>query len=472
MNLRPRQCQQRPDDSRQKMSEHISSKEIRRRILENTKHESNGPDSNTWSNLVSQVRYEVIRQIDIKLERAHITEEQLRLKCLGIVTELLDRQTDLAPFVSNRAERTLLVKQVLDELLACGPLEDLLADNNVTSIMVNSSSEIFFEKNGEIFRSTAAFSSEASLRTVLEFMVAPVGARVDELCPLAQVKLANGHHLYAVLPPLAAKGTSVVIQKSKGPHLSTEDLIKLDCLTPMVADLLRVCVEGRLNIFVVGVLGAGKTTLLNVLANSIPAMERIISVETDSELELKQANVVQLRVRKPSSEGRGEVTAQDLVKQAAFMRPDRVVLGECQSTEVRELLELMSTQSSCLTTLRGRNPEEALERLERLMSKADAGLSSNVGRQQISESVHLIVLLEVLSDGTKRVTRLSEIEGLENGTLRLHDFLQFREDGLNVDGKIIGEYKPTGYLPKLIQRLKYQGIDLPESLSLFQGGTL
>ena len=364
------------------------------------------------------------------------------------------------------AERDRLADDVLADVTGLGPLEPLLADQNVTEIMVNGSDQIFVEHDGRVARTEARFRDEEHLRAVIERIVARVGRRIDESSPLVDARLSDGSRINAVIPPIAVGGSSLTIRKFSKEPLKVTDLIRFGSLTPEIARFLEACVRGRLNILISGGTGSGKTTLLNVLSAYIPDWERIVTVEDAIELQLQQEHVVQLESRPPNIEGRGEITIRDLVRNSLRMRPDRIVVGECRAGEALDMLQAMNTgHDGSLSTIHANSARDCLSRLETLVLMAGMDLPLRAIREQIASAVDLVVQIARLRDGTRRLVQLAEVQGLEGQTLVTQDIFLFDyEAGMDENGRFRGAPRPTGVRPGFSTRLADQGIELPADL--------
>ncbi len=366
----------------------------------------------------------------------------------------------------TQAERDRLADDVLADVTGLGPLEPLLADQNVTEIMVNGSDQIFVEHDGRVARTDARFRDEEHLRAVIERIVARVGRRIDESSPLVDARLSDGSRINAVIPPIAVRGSSLTIRKFSKEPLKVTDLIRFGSLTPEIARFLEACVRGRLNILISGGTGSGKTTLLNVLSAYIPDWERIVTVEDAIELQLQQEHVVQLESRPPNIEGRGEITIRDLVRNSLRMRPDRIVVGECRAGEALDMLQAMNTgHDGSLSTIHANSARDCLSRLETLVLMAGMDLPLRAIRERIASAVDLVVQIARLRDGTRRLVQLAEVQGLEGQTLVTQDIFLFDyEAGLDENGRFRGAPRPTGVRPGFSTRLADQGIELPADL--------
>ncbi len=376
---------------------------------------------------------------------------------------------ELGSLVQNSAvplkpdERRRLIGEIADDVLGYGPLQALLDDDNVTEIMVNGHTNVYVEALGRLHRTGVSFQSEEHLRRVIERIVSKVGRRIDESSPLVDARLEDGSRVNAIIPPLAFSGSSLTIRKFGKVPLLVEDLIGKGSMSPQMADLLRGCVQAKLNILVSGGTGTGKTTLLNVLSSFIPYDERIVTIEDAVELQLQQEHVVRLEARPRNIEGKGEVTIRDLVRNSLRMRPDRIIVGEVRGGESLDMLQAMNTgHEGSLSTLHANTPRDAIARLETMVLMAGMDLPLRAIREQIASAVDVIVHLTRLRDGTRRVTHVTEVQGMEGDIITLQDAFAFDyAAGVDVQGMFRGTTRSTGVRPHFTDRFVEQGITLP-----------
>jgi len=397
-----------------------------------------------------------------RLFRPEMTEDQLHRLVIEELSSVL--QADRAPL--SPAERQRLVDDISEDVLGFGPLEAFLADAEVSEIMVTGTRPIYVERAGRLYATTSRFLFEDHLRRVIERIVAQVGRRIDESSPMVDARLADGSRVNAVLPPLALDGPTLTIRKFAKVPLTVDDLIRLKTLTPKLAELLELCVLGRLNVLVTGGTGTGKTTLLNVLSSSIPESERIVTIEDSAELQLVQDHLVRLEGRPPNIESRGEVTIRDLVRNALRMRPDRIIVGEVRGGEALDMLQAMNTgHDGSMSTLHANSPRDAVSRLETMVLMAGIELPSRAIREQIASAINLFIHISRLRDGTRRVTHLTEVTGMESGVISLQEIYTLDHSGdLGDDGLIHANLVPTGIRPAFAERLKGQGVPIPARL--------
>ncbi|MFN7142516.1 MAG: ATPase, T2SS/T4P/T4SS family [Myxococcota bacterium] len=403
-----------------------------------------------------------LKRLDKELANNENRDAVLRERAEAAISRLMDEEGGA---ITCRTDRQRVVKEVLDEALGLGPLEDLLADDRVTEVMVNGRDNVFVEMGGKLTKTSMSFTDDQQLLGVIERIVQPIGRRIDEKSPMVDARLPDGSRVNAVIPPLAIDGPSITIRKFAREPFQVADLVKFGAFTPELAELLRACVEARLNILISGGTGSGKTTLLNVMSSFIPHDERIVTVEDAAELQLKQPHVVRLESRPPNIEGVGEVKIRDLVKNSLRMRPDRIVVGECRGAEAIDMLQAMNTgHDGSLTTVHANSPRDAIARLETLVMFAGLDLPSRAIREQIAAAVHILVQTTRLSDGSRKVISVSEVTGMEANTITLQEIYAFRQTGLDQNKKVLGTHGPTGFVPKFVSKLDALGIQLPRGI--------
>jgi pilus assembly protein CpaF len=366
--------------------------------------------------------------------------------------------------VLSRAERNRLFEQIVAEIMGFGPIEPLLADDTITEIMVNGPKNVYIEQQGRLTRASISFESDDHVMRILDRIVAPLGRRIDESSPTVDARLPDGSRVNAIIRPISLGGPTITIRKFSRKPLTVEDMIRFGSLTAEIAEFLRACVIARLNIIVSGGTGSGKTTLLNVLSSFIPNDERIVTIENAAELQLRQEHIVSLETRPPNIEGRGEVTIQDLVVNALRMRPDRIVVGECRGGEALDMLQAMNTgHDGSLTTAHSNSPRDTLARLEVMCLMSGMDLPVRAIRDQVASAVNIIVHQERLRDGTRKIVKITEIQGMEGEIITMSDIFEFEQTGLEA-GKVIGRTRPTGLRPKCIDLIEAAGIHLPPSV--------
>jgi pilus assembly protein CpaF len=362
-------------------------------------------------------------------------------------------------------ERESLKDDVLDELFGLGPLETLIKDPRVSDILVNHYDQIYVERDGRIEPSDVVFKDDNHLLRIIERIVSRVGRRIDESSPMVDARLADGSRVNAIIPPLAIDGPALSIRRFPTERLGAHSLVGLNALTQQMLDFLRAAVAGRLNIIVSGGTGAGKTTLLNVLSGFISEKERIITIEDAAELRLRQRHVVRLETRMPNVEGKGGIKERQLVINALRMRPDRIIVGEVRGDEALDMLQAMNTgHDGSLTTIHANTPRDALYRLDTMVAMANLNIPEKAVRQQIASAVSLIIQVTRLADGTRKVTQISEITGMEGDIIQLQDLFVFERMGLSSTGDVHGRFRATGIRPRCAERLAAAGMPLPPSL--------
>lgn len=405
----------------------------------------------------------LFQRIGTRINDSALTEDQLHT----LVRDELAKIVDDGHLLLNREERQRLIQDIEDDALGLGPIQRLLDDTDITEIMVNSHAQIYVEKLGKVTLSPYRFASEEHLRRAIERIVAKVGRRIDESSPLVDARLMDGSRVNAIIPPLAVNGSSLTIRKFSDTPYQVQDLINFGTLTEPIARLLDGCVNAKLNILVSGGTGTGKTTLLNVLSSFIGGDERIVTIEDAVELKLQQTHVVRLESRPPNIEGRGEVTIRDLVRNSLRMRPDRIVIGEVRGGESLDMLQAMNTgHDGSISTLHANTPRDAIARLETMVLMAGMDLPLRAVREQVASAVDLIVQIARLRDGTRRVTQVTEITGMEGETVVLQDaFLFDYSEGLDEHGRFKGAPRATGLRPRFLDRFDELGV--PYDLAMF-----
>ena len=363
------------------------------------------------------------------------------------------------------AVREELVAAVVDEVLGLGPIQTLLGDPNVSEIMVNAPDQVFYEKEGRLYLSSVRFRDDAHILRIIERIVAPLGRRVDESSPMVDARLPDGSRVNVVIPPVAAKSPTITIRKFQADKMTIEDLISIGSLTRELAEFLRACVQVRLNTIISGGTGTGKTTMLNALSSFIPDTERIVTIEDPTELRLQQGHVVALEARPASLEGKGEVTQRELVRNALRMRPDRIIVGEVRGSEAFDMMQAMNTgHEGSLGTVHANSPRDALARIENMILMAGLDLPMRAIREQIASAIHMVIQIARLPDGSRRVTHVSEIVGMEGDVVTMQDLFRFHQRGIDSDGRVIGEFRGEGLRPRFAEKFEIAGIHLPSDL--------
>jgi len=417
-----------------------------------------------------EIKTRVHRELIDRLDLNTLTERQddgAVDEVRGIVRTLISEET--APL--NLEERELIVELVLNEVFGLGPLEPLLQDAEVSDILVNTCDNVFVERNGRISKTNVRFRDNDHLLQVIDRIVSAVGRRIDDQSPMVDARLSDGSRVNAIVPPLSIDGPHLSIRKFRNDALSAADLIRSGALTEDMHEFIEGCVKARLNVLISGGTGAGKTTLLNVMSEAIPANERIVTIEDSAELQLRQPHVVRLETRPPNVEGSGQVTQRQLTINALRMRPDRIILGEVRGAEAVDMMQAMNTgHDGSLTTLHANGPRDALSRLETLVSMAGLNIAEKAIREQIASAIDLVIHVARLSDGTRRVTTISEIVGMEGQVVSMQELFAFERDGIDEAGAVVGRFTATGIRPKYAERLREYGVQLGESLFSNLGG--
>lgn len=416
------------------------------------------PARDAYLDLKTRIQQKLISELDPTMDVTK-TDDVRRT-----IEEMYNNILQEEHIVLSRSERQRLFEQIVAEILGLGPLEPLLADPLVTEIMVNGAKNVYVERKGKIARANLVFESDEHVMRVIERIVAPLGRRIDESSPYVDARLADGSRVNAVIPPISLVGPVLTIRKFFKIPLTVEQLIEYGSVTAEAMQFMKASVLARLNIVVSGGTGSGKTTFLNILSGYIPGDERIVTLENAAELQLRQEHVVTLESRPPNIEGRGEITIQDLVINCLRMRPDRIVVGECRGPEAFDMLQAMNTgHEGSLTTIHANNPREATGRLENMILMAGMDLPHRAIREQIASAVDLVCQLERLRDGSRRITAITEVQGMEGDVITMSDIFKFELAGYE-GGKAIGALRPTGLRPRAMTKIEAAGIQLPPSV--------
>ena len=410
--------------------------------------------------LKSHIHSKLVEKLDLT-RLNEIEGDSLRREIRVVVEHLCDTENPLL----NRAERERLVEEVLDEAFGFGPLELLLKEEGVADIMINGPKSVFLEKNGRIIKSDVTFRDNDHLLQILDRIVSRVGRRIDETSHMVDARLPDGSRLNAIIPPLALDGPSLTIRRFGSNPLTLEDLLKFGTFTPEMVMFLEGAMKARLNLIISGGTGSGKTTLLNTLSSFISNDNRIITIEDAAEIQLQQEHVLRLETRPPNIEGKGKVTATDLVKNALRMRPDRIIIGECRGGEALDMLQAMNTgHDGSVTTVHANNPRDAISRIETLVNMSGCDLPLSAVRKQVASAVHLIIQVNRLQGGPRKVTYITEVVGMEGDTIVMQDIFKFQQDGIGENGKAFGHFESTGVRPKCIEHMETSGVRLPNGL--------
>ena len=413
-----------------------------------------------------QIHAQLLETMDLRRhDTLNMSDEWLRRETEKLIRQILEEQSTTIP---SELDRDLLCREVLNEAVGLGPLEELLADDSVTEIMVNRFDEIYIERGGRLHRHPLTFTGDRAVMGVIERIVAPLGRRIDESSPMVDARLKDGSRVNAIIPPLALKGACLTIRKFSKHKLGADDLVRFDAISAEMAEFLEICVAARKNIIVSGGTGSGKTTLLNILSNFIPAGERVVTVEDAAELKLHHAHLISLESRPANVEGKGGVTIRELVRNTLRMRPDRIVVGECRGAEALDMLQAMNTgHEGSLTTLHANTARDGLARLETMVLMAGMDLPLTAIREQIASAVHIIVQQSRFACGSRKVTGITEITGMESGKIQLQELFRYVSKGYsNAGGKVTGYFTACDMVPSFYEELRASGRHL--DLSIFK----
>jgi pilus assembly protein CpaF len=407
-----------------------------------------------------QLHRELIAKLDLAMLEG-LDENQRRAQ----VEHLARRMLVEAEIRLTRGDEEKLITELLHDTFDLGPITPLLLDEEISDILVNTHRQVYVERLGKLETTNVSFRDDAHLRHVIDRIISRVGRRIDESTPLVDARLPDGSRVNAIIPPAALDGPILSIRRFRRRALSIDDLMGLGSLTPELAQMITGAVRARLNMLVTGGTGSGKTTLLNILSRYIPAEERIVTIEDSAELMLQQPHVVRLETRPPNIEGKGQITQRDLVRNALRMRPDRIVVGEVRGDEVLDMLQAMNTgHEGSMTTIHANTSRDALSRLESMVAMASLNLPARALRQQIASAVSIVVQVARMSDGSRKVTNISEITGQEEDVISMQDVFNFVRKGIGPDGKVMGAFTPSGIRPKFLDRLRIAGIVLPADI--------
>lgn len=422
--------------------------------------DSQNVQNTSFEDLKTLIHGKLVDKLDLS-RLGDLEGDTLRREIRLVVEHLCDTENPLL----NRSERERLIEEVLDETFGFGPLEILLKDPTISDIMINGPKKVFVEKKGRIVRSEVVFRDNQHLLQIIDRIVSKVGRRIDETSPMVDARLPDGSRLNAVIPPLAIDGPSLSIRRFGANPLSLEDLLKFGAFTPEMVMLLEGAIKARLNIIVSGGTGSGKTTLLNTLSSFIQHDHRVITIEDAAELQLQQDHVLRLETRPCNIEGKGQVTATDLVKNALRMRPDRIIIGECRGPETLDMLQAMNTgHEGSLTTIHANSPRDGVARMETMIMMGGIELPIKAIRQQFASAVHLIIQANRLQGGPRKITHITEVLNMEQETVIMQDIFLFVQDGIDENGRAYGHFEATGVRPSFMQRLEQGGVRLPANL--------
>ncbi len=416
------------------------------------------PQAGSYFDLKTRVQNKLLSELDPSMDITRTDE--VRRTIQDLFEQILAEEN----IVLSRPERARLFEQIAAEILGLGPLQPLLEDDTITEIMVNGPKNVYIERKGRLHRVPVTFESNDHVMRVIDRIVAPLGRRIDESSPYVDARLQDGSRVNAVIPPISLVGPTLTIRKFSKNPITVDQLIQFGSVSAESIQFLKACVESRLNILISGGTGSGKTTLLNVMSSFIPNDERIITIENAAELQLRQEHVVTLESRPPNIEGRGEITIRDLVINSLRMRPERIIVGECRGGETLDMLQAMNTgHDGSMTTAHANSPRDALARLETMCLMAGMELPVRAIREQVSSAMDLIVQQERMRDGTRKVTAITEVSGMEGDIITMTDIFVFEQTGTE-NGKIMGRLRPTGLRPKFMDKIEATGINLPPSI--------
>ena len=419
------------------------------------------PAAVAYVKLKNKLHHRILEKVDL-VSLESMSESKLRQEIATLVELLLTED----PAQINDIERRMLVRDIQNEMLGLGPLELLMADSTVSDILVNSYDQIYVERRGKLELTDVVFSDEKHLLRIIDKIVSRVGRRIDESSPMVDARLPDGSRVNAIIPPIALDGPMVSIRRFAVIPLKMRDLVtRYKSLTPDMALLLEGLAKSKINMLISGGTGSGKTTLLNILSGFIPETERIVTIEDAAELQLQQEHVVRLETRPPNIEGKGEVTQRALVRNALRMRPDRIVIGEVRGGEAVDMMQAMNTgHEGSLTTIHANTPRDAIARLENMVSMAGINLPHKAARQQIASAITVIVQVNRLTDGQRKVTSIQEITGMEGEIITMQEIFTFKQTGMAADGKVSGHVQATGIRPKFADKLRNHGVNLPDAM--------
>lgn len=416
------------------------------------------PQAGSYFDLKTRVQNKLLSELDPSMDVTRTDE--VRRTIQDLFEQILAEEN----IVLSRPERARLFEQIAAEILGFGPLQPLLEDDTITEIMVNGPKNVYVERKGKLHRVPVTFENNDHVMRIIDRIVAPLGRRIDESSPYVDARLQDGSRVNAVIPPISLVGPTLTIRKFSKNPITVEQLIQFGSISPEAVQFLKACVEARLNILISGGTGSGKTTLLNVMSSFIPGDERIITIENAAELQLRQEHVVTLESRPPNIEGRGEITIRDLVINSLRMRPERIIVGECRGGETLDMLQAMNTgHDGSMTTAHANSPRDAISRVETMCLMAGMDLPVRAIREQVASAVDLICQQERMRDGTRKVTTVTEVSGMEGDVITMTDIFVFEQTGME-NGKIIGRLRPTGLRPKFMDKIETAGINLPPSI--------
>jgi pilus assembly protein CpaF len=428
--------------------------------LHSVRRDGQGTRGEPFAELKNSVHLQVIGALGPQIFNVTLEAEELRQRVLTEIRQLLVAETAI-----SRDDRERLTAEIADDILGYGPLERLLADDSITEIMVNGPNEIWIERQGRLYETTVRFNDESHLRRIINRIIAQVGRRIDESSPMVDARLPDGSRVNAIIPPLSLSGPLLTIRKFSQKRLTLQDLVNLGSVTPDAVEFLKLCVRAELNVLISGGTGTGKTTLLNALSAAIPDSERIVTIEDAAELQLQQRHVLRLESRPRNIEGEGEIPIHMLLRNSLRMRPDRIIVGEIRGAEAVDMLQAMNTgHDGSLSTVHANSPRDALHRVETMVLMSGLELPVKAIRQQASSALDLIVHVDRLDDGSRRVTQVTEVQRMEADVITLQDLFQFRVESVAADRTITGRLYATGLRPVFVHKFQKHGLELPTGL--------
>jgi pilus assembly protein CpaF len=412
------------------------------------------------SELVDHYKTRILKEANLEVLTS-LPQGEMKLRIEQLISQYMSEEKIILP----RHDKEVLLTRIIDESIGYGPLEPLLNDASITEILINGPKEIYIEKLGKLQLAPITFRDDSHVRHVIDRIVAPLGRRIDDSSPMVDARLPDGSRVNAVIPPISLNGPLVSIRKFRKDPFKMSDLLNFQTLNDDMSVFLDAIVKSKLNVLISGGTGSGKTTLLNVMGNSIPAKERVITIEDSAELRLDKQNVVGMEARPENMEGEGEITIRHLVKNSLRMRPDRIIVGEVRGAEAFDMLQAMNTgHEGSITTVHANTPFDALRRVEGMVIMAGMDLPSSIVREYIVGALDIIVQSSRLTDGTRKITSICEIYRNDNGEISINEIFTFKRNGLKSNGQVDGYFTPTGYIPKCLERIKVFGIDVPETL--------
>jgi pilus assembly protein CpaF len=416
---------------------------------------------NPYKELKVRVQNNVIETIDIDFTDVNKNYEKNKDKIEKTILEAVEKES----LNMTTIQRNRLISELMDEIVGFGPITSLLNDPEITEVMVNGPDQVYIERDGKLVLTNAKFKNNDHIYHVIKKIVSPIGRRIDESSPMVDARLPDGSRVNAIIPPLALDGPSITIRKFSEDPFTVEDLVKFGTLTKQMAEFIRYCIEGKLNVIVSGGTGSGKTTTLNVLSSFIPDGDRIVTIEDAAELKLSQSHVVRLETRPPNIEGKGEVSIRDLVKNSLRMRPDRIIVGEVRGGEALDMLQAMNTgHDGSLTTGHANSPRDMLARLETMVLMSGMNLPIKAIRNQVASAIDVIIQQSRMQDGSRKISNITEVHGMENDVIVLQDIYKYKMQGLSSDGKVKGNFVYSDIMPRAVHKLKEKGFDVPLSI--------